>query len=74
VTWPPKTDAEKDAVQKRQLQVAADLAFIESFAPQPKAAPPLDPDAWQRQLDEKKQALEFIETFRPFWLRDAPQA
>jgi hypothetical protein len=74
MTWPPKTDAEKDAVQKRQQQVAADLNFIESFRPQPKAGPPLDSDEWKKQLEQKRLALQKIKEFKPWFVRDAPQA
>lgn len=68
MTWPPATEAEQRAVHRRQLAGAASLAFIESFAPPPKPAPPLDPDAWAKQLALKAEALAYIETFKPWWL------
>ena len=66
--WPPETEAEKHAVHRRQLAAAPSLAIIESFAPPPKPAPALEPDAWARQLALKAEALAFIETFRPWWV------
>ena len=68
MTWPPETDAEKRAVLRRQLAAAPALAIIESFAPPPKPAPPLDPGEWAKQLALKAEALAFIETFRPWWV------
>lgn len=68
MTWPPETDAEQRAVHRRQLAGAAALAFIETFAPPPPPKPPLDPEAWAKQLTLKAEALAFIETFRPWWV------
>jgi hypothetical protein len=59
MTWPP-TQAQREHWKA--------LDFIEGFAPPPKQGPPLDPEAWQRQLALKAEALAFIETFRPWWL------
>lgn len=65
MTWPPSTESAQRAAQRRQLQVADALDFIETFAPAPKPRPPLDPAAWAKQLELKAEALAFIETFKP---------
>lgn len=69
MTWPPKTDEEKRAAHRRQLEAAPYLAHIETFAPAP---PPPEPvtDADKAKLRaERDKALAFIETFHPGWRR-----
>jgi len=68
MSHPPETDPTKRAVQRGLWQA---LEEIESARPLPPKPVPLDPEAWARELKAKAEALAFIETFKPWWVRDA---